>query len=229
MIRAMRKALCAVLLLPGRIPILGRPFLEAARFCAGTYKERRFLAGLWPWPYISPRAQCRLRGRVRFGRDVFIDDGCVVYLENEASTLVFGDRVSLYRGTIIHQGGQAEVAIGSDTHIQNDVQITAFGNVRIGSNVQIAPRCALYPYDHRFDDLSKPIREQPLRTAGGIVIEDDAWLGVGVIVLDGVTIGRGAVIGAGSVVTRSIPALAIAAGNPARIIGSRGNAASEAN
>ena len=65
---------------------------------------------------------------------------------------------------------------------------------------------------------NEPIRSQPLQTKGGIVIEDDVWLGFGVIVLDGVRIGKGAVIGAGSVVTKDIPEGAIAAGIPARVI-----------
>ena len=57
-----------------------------------------------------------------------------------------------------------------------------------------------------------------MQTKGGIVIGDDAWLGVGVIVLDGVKIGKGAVVGAGSVVTRDIPDGAIATGVPARVV-----------
>jgi acetyltransferase-like isoleucine patch superfamily enzyme len=61
-----------------------------------------------------------------------------------------------------------------------------------------------------------------LQTKGDIVIEDDAWLGVGVVVLDGVRIGKGAVIGAGSVVTRDIPDNAIAVGVPASVVKMRG-------
>lgn len=57
-----------------------------------------------------------------------------------------------------------------------------------------------------------------MQTKGGIVIGDDAWLGVGTIVLDGVTIGEGAVVGAGSVVSRDIPAMAVAVGNPAKVV-----------
>ena len=68
------------------------------------------------------------------------------------------------------------------------------------------------------------IKRQPLTTRGGIKIGDDAWLGVGVIVLDGVSIGSGAVIGAGSVVTADVPDNAIAVGNPARVISSRARA-----
>jgi len=64
----------------------------------------------------------------------------------------------------------------------------------------------------------KPIKKQPLQTKGGILIDDDALLSVGVIVLDGVRIGKGAVIGAGSVVTTNIPDNAVAVGVPARVI-----------
>jgi len=83
--------------------------------------------------------------------------------------------------------------------------------------VQIAPNCAFYPYEHGFKP-GEPIKSQPLNTQGGIVIGDDAWLGVGVIVLDGSRIGTGAVIGAGSVVNSEIPDEAIAVGVPARVI-----------
>ncbi|MAG31022.1 MAG: transferase [Deltaproteobacteria bacterium] len=220
----LRKVICAGFLVPGRIPVLGRPFLELARACAGSYKDRRFLGGLLPWPWISPRAEYSFRGEVRFGCDVFVDDHCVVYSSDADCRLIMGDRVSVYRGTVLHLGAGGSLEIGDDTHLQNDCQITALGSVRIGSNVQLAPRCALYPYDHSFDDLAVLIKDQPLRRRGGIVIEDDAWLGVGVIVLDGVTIGRGAVVGAGAVVTKSIPEQAVAAGVPAVVIGHRSEA-----
>jgi acetyltransferase-like isoleucine patch superfamily enzyme len=83
--------------------------------------------------------------------------------------------------------------------------------------VQIAPYCCFYPYNHGFAP-GELIKKQPLRTKGGIIIDDDAWLGVGVLVLDGVRIGKGAVIGAGSVVTGNIPNMAIATGIPARVV-----------
>ena len=217
----LRKVTCAGCLVLGRVPVLGRPFRELARVVAGTYKDRRFLGGLLPWPWISPRAEYALRGDSRFGRDVFIDDHCVIYSNDRDSSLTIGDRVSIYRGTMIHLGPGGQVEIGPDTHIQNDCQITAIGRVSIGSKVQLAPRCAFYPYTHRFDDPKTPIKDQPLASKGGIVIEDDAWLGFGVIVLDGVTIGEGAVVGAGAVVTRDVAAGAIVAGVPAKVIGHR--------
>ena len=80
------------------------------------------------------------------------------------------------------------------------------------------------PSDHGFDpgDL---IMRQPLQTKGGIVVGDDAWLGFGVIVLSCVRIGKGAVIGAGSVVTHDVPDGAIAVGVPAQVIKMRSDLA----
>jgi len=71
--------------------------------------------------------------------------------------------------------------------------------------------------DHVFDDPTRPILEQGLR-AFGITIEDDAWIGAGAIILDGVRIGRGAVVGAGAVVTRDVAPHTVVAGVPARLV-----------
>ncbi len=90
----------------------------------------------------------------------------------------------------------------------------------MGRNVQIAPRCAFYPYDHGIS-RAKSMMEQPLISRGGIVVKDEAWIGYGAIILDGVTIGDGAVVGAGSVVKDYIPDYAIAAGIPAKVIKTR--------
>jgi acetyltransferase-like isoleucine patch superfamily enzyme len=82
----------------------------------------------------------------------------------------------------------------------------------------VAHRCAFMPYQHSFSDTHRPMREQSLTSKGDIVIEDDVWLGLHVCVMDGVTIGRGAVVGAGAVVTQEIPPYAVVGGVPARVI-----------
>lgn len=91
------------------------------------------------------------------------------------------------------------------------------GSLQIGCRCEIAPNCAFYPYNHGFAP-GKDIMSQPVWTKGGIIIGNDVWLGVGVNVLDGVRIGKGAVIGAGSVVTKDIPKGAITTGVPAQIV-----------
>ena len=84
----------------------------------------------------------------------------------------------------------------------------------------IAPGAVLSSMQHPFADTSRPMYEQP-RVYGKIAIEDDVYIGSNAVVTPGVRIGRGAVIGAGAVVTHDVPAYAIALGVPARLVASR--------
>jgi len=203
-------------------PIVGRGGVRLAGALVGPYKQRKLLATLTSKPYISPRAQIRCAG-LEIGPQAFIDDDVVIYAHHDAGRIVLGPRVHIYRGTILEAGQGGSIVVGEFSHIQSSCSLKGFvSDLRIGSQVQIAPQCTFSPYEHNFADLSQPIWAQGLRSKGPIIVEDDAWLGVGVHVLEGVTIGRGAVIGAGAVVTQDIPAYAIAAGVPARVIGYRG-------
>jgi acetyltransferase-like isoleucine patch superfamily enzyme len=140
-----------------------------------------------------------------------------VFQDRDGSAVTLGDAVHVHQGTVIQTGEGGSVDIGAETHIQPRCQFSAYkGAIRIGARVEIAPNCAFYPYNHEIR-AGLPVRSQPLRSKGGIVVGDDAWLGYGVIVLDGARIGEGAVIGAGSVVTGDIPAGAVAVGAPARV------------
>ena len=185
------------------------------------YKGRHTLAQLSRRGYISPKATV-YHDKFRHGAHVFIGDGVVIYrVDNRGGAVTLGDRVFVNKDTIIETGQGGSVMIGDDSHIQPRCQLSGYAApITIGRQAQIAPYCAFYPYDHSMAP-GEPLFGQPFQTKGGIVIEDDVWLGVGVTVLDGVRIGRGAVIGAGAVVTSSVPAGAIAGGVPARIIGMR--------
>jgi maltose O-acetyltransferase len=95
------------------------------------------------------------------------------------------------------------------------------GTVKIGSNVMMGTRCLLISQNHRFADLSRPMREQGFQEDTLIVIEDDVWIGSNVIILPGIRVQHGSVIGAGAVVTKDVEAYTIVAGNPARVVGRR--------
>ena len=112
--------------------------------------------------------------------------------------------------------------MGENTFISSFVNISAQGDVHIGKNVMLANACRLESGTHGFHDLDLPIKEQPA-FSHGIIIEDDCWLGAGVTVVENVKIGKGSVIGTGSVVTKDIPPFSIAAGVPARVIRTRFN------
>jgi acetyltransferase-like isoleucine patch superfamily enzyme len=200
--------------------IVGRAATWLAGVFSPPYKGRRYLAKLNKRGYFSPSAAICCK-HLSSGANVFIGDRVTIYDAGEGQVLL-GDRASIHQDSVIEVGMGGRLIVGKDTHIQPRCQISAYkGTVAIGENVQIAPGCAFYPYNHGIA-AGESIQRQPLQTKGGIVVEDDVWVGFGVIVLDGVRIGKGAVLGAGAVVTSDIPSNAIAAGVPARVVGTRG-------
>lgn len=196
---------------------MGRTATRLAAWAAPPHKARLNLARMTPKGYISAKAVLH-HGDLRLGSYVFVDDRALIFQRIKGGRMTVGDRVCIYRDTILETGYGGTLSIGDNSSIHPRCQINAYiSHVRIGSGVMIAPACAFYPYDHGFLP-DRPIRRQPLRSKGDIIIGDEAWLGYGTIVLGGVRIGNGAAIGAGSVVTRDIPDDAIAVGNPARVV-----------
>lgn len=200
----------------------GRSFLGQmttwfATWFAPPYYARCCLARYHPQGYIDPNAII-YHGDLQLGNNVFIGEYVTIFQDKEGGKVKLDHRVHLYGNLCIQTGEEGSLTIGADTHIQPRCQFSAYkAPIQIGCSVQIGSNCAFYSYNHGIAP-GKLIKEQPLETKGGITIEDDVWLGFGVIVLDGVRIGRGAVIGAGSVVTHNIPAGAIAVGIPARVV-----------
>lgn len=150
-----------------------------------------------------------------------------VKLRKGASIRVFSSQnhVHLAYNTSVHEfaiikskGG--DVFVDENSFISSFVNISAAANVHIGKNVMLANGCRLETGTHGFADVQVPMKDQTGESQG-ITIEDDCWLGAGVTVVDKVVIGRGSVIGAGSVVTREIPPFSIAAGVPARVLRKR--------
>jgi len=120
-------------------------------------------------------------------------------------------------------GGMGELVIGDDCAINSGTVIYTGNGVRIGDGVAVAANCTFAPTNHAIADRDRPIRLQGFQPSkGGIVIEDDVWLGAGVVLLDGAVLRHGCVIAAGSVVRGEVEAFAIYAGAPAKRIGERG-------
>ena len=196
---------------------VGRLSTWMAEHLAPKYKRARSLAMLNPSGYISTKAVLE-HPDIRLGKHVFIDDRVVLNRMKNGGPVVLGDRVTILRDGIIETGDEGSVHIGSGTYVHPFCQMIAYkSDVVIGSRVMIAPNCAFYPHDHG-TKAGIDIIDQPLVSKGSIRLEDNVWLGTCVIVLGGVTICKGAVIGAGSVVTKTIPENAIAFGKPAKVI-----------
>jgi acetyltransferase-like isoleucine patch superfamily enzyme len=134
----------------------------------------------------------------------------------------YGGRIRIGENTEIHDGVLilsygGEISIGSKCNINAYTIIYGHGNTFIGNNVLIAGQCMIIPNHHDYADRQRTILAQGC-SAKGITIEDDVWIAHGCTILDGVTIEQGAVVGAGSVVTKSVPSYAVVAGVPARVI-----------
>lgn len=115
------------------------------------------------------------------------------------------------------------IKIGSNCEFNNNTILHGgkyHAKLIIGNNVLVGPNVAFYVANHNIINAGIPIKEQGYREAD-IIVEDDVWIGANSVITSGVHIGKGAVIGAGSVVTRDIPAFVIAAGTPAHVIKSR--------
>lgn len=106
--------------------------------------------------------------------------------------------------------------IGDNSGIGEHSEI--YGDVRIGNDVMMGTNCIIYSRNHKFDRVDIPMWKQGFSEVKPVIIDDDVWIGGRVTILPGVHVGKGVVIGAGSVVTKDIPEYAIVAGNPAKII-----------
>jgi acetyltransferase-like isoleucine patch superfamily enzyme len=133
--------------------------------------------------------------------------------------IVVGEGVTISDGAIIATYG-GSVVVEANVYLGPYCVLYGHGGLTIGRNTMIGAHTVIVPANHGFARIDVPMREQPL-TRWGIAIGEDVWIGAGCAVLDGVRIGRGAVIGAGSVVTRDIDAFGIAVGVPAAVVRSR--------
>jgi acetyltransferase-like isoleucine patch superfamily enzyme len=129
--------------------------------------------------------------------------------------IVLGERCEIGDGCILNsQSGH--IALGNHSAIGPYVVIYGEGGVEIGDFCAVATHTTIVAVNHRFDDITQPIRLQGLN-AKGIEIASDVWIGANCVVLDGVQIDHTSVIAAGAVVTKSVPSLSLAAGVPARV------------
>ena len=113
--------------------------------------------------------------------------------------------------------GDPKIVCGDDFYL--NTFCTLLGEITFGEHVQIGPHTVMWGRDHGMAE-GAPMRAQPHAKAP-IRVGDDVWIGASCVILKGVTVGSGAVVGAGSVVTRDVPERAVVAGNPAQVIKQR--------
>lgn len=152
---------------------------------------------------------------------------CRLLIKLNKSNIEWGKNSTFGRGTVFYAPNKIiignNVYIGKYCSIESDIEIK--DNVLIGNNVGLIGK-----YDHDYSNVGIAIKDSPwigdknYKFKGKnkkIVINEDVWIGYGVIILSGVTIERGSIIAAGSVVTKDVPKYSICAGNPSKVIAKR--------
>jgi virginiamycin A acetyltransferase len=138
--------------------------------------------------------------------------------------IIIGDNVTIDSFVKIKPvGGLGDVEIGNCSYINSGVVIYSGNGVKIGENVLIAANCTLAPVNHAYERKDLTIAAQRfLPSKGGIIIEDDVWIGAGCVILDGAVIRKGSVIGANSLVTaKELGPYSINRGSPVHTVGYR--------
>lgn len=143
------------------------------------------------------------------GKNVKFERNCEIQGLSKKN-LKFGNNVTIGADTMIRPSSYYGIDLGEGMEIGDNSSIGPFsyigcaGYIKIGKNVMIGPKVSMFAENHNFSDRNIDIKLQGTNQKG-ITIEDNCWIGSNVIILDGVTIGEGSVIAAGTIVTKSIP------------------------
>ena len=157
---------------------------------------------------------------IMIGDNVVIDDNCLLDAKGDSNAgITIGSGVFVGRNTIMHCKN-GDIVIGDDVNIGFNCDIASSNRVEIGRKVLIAAYSYIVGGGHDFTRTDASVMDQK-RTAQGITIGPEAWIGAGVIVQDGCSIGEGTIVGSGAVVNGDLPAKVVAVGLPARVLRSR--------
>ncbi|MGQ0656507.1 MAG: acyltransferase [Chromatiales bacterium] len=167
--------------------------------------------------FIGHHVTLRCPRQISLAPNVVIDDFVQLVATTRQSAGISIGEGSFVRSYAMINAGPPEgfVHIGRNSGVGQGTILYGNGGLTIGDNVMIAGQCFVVASSHNFSDLAQPISEQGFY-ARGITIEDNVWIGAGAKILDGVRIGKGAVVGANAVVNRPVPEGARVGGVPAK-------------
>ena len=194
----------------------------ALGFALRKFFFRRLFASVGRGVVFGRNMTLRHPRKIKIGNGVVFDDNTVLDAKGIDNTGIrIGDHVMVGRNTIISCKG-GDIEIGDFANIGSNNTLLSESVLNIGKFVFTAGQTYMVAGgNHSFDRKDIPIWHQPSVSKGGIVIEDDVWIGASVTVVDGVKIRTGCVIGAGSVVHRNLPPYTVALGNPLAIVKKR--------
>lgn len=168
-------------------------------------------------PRSHGTGQFRREALRRCPASVVIEPGALIFHPENVS---LDEDVYVGHYAILKGYHQNALVVGPGSWIGQQAFLHAAGGITIGARVGIGPGVKILTSTHDDPGRERPIMSGPLRFAE-VVLEDGCDIGMGAIILPGVTVGFGAQVGAGAVVTRAVPPYAVVAGNPARVIRTR--------
>jgi acetyltransferase-like isoleucine patch superfamily enzyme len=158
--------------------------------------------------------------KIVIGDDVVVDDNCLLDAKGESNRGIrIGSGVFIGRNSIL-SCKNGDIVVEDHANIGFNCELFSASRVTIGAGVLMAAYGYVIGGDHDFSDPAKPVLDQT-RTSAGVAIGAGVWMGAGAKILDGVTLGEHAIVGAGAVVREDVPARAIAVGIPARVVATR--------
>lgn len=158
--------------------------------------------------------------RIRIGSGSRIGRNAALRANTDAQPGITLGRNVWVQDSVIINANRGHVQLGDRSWLGPFCLVYGNGGVEIGDNVLVAAHTTINSVSHSSERCDIPINDQPV-LSDPVLIEDDVWIGLNAVILQGITIGRGSIIGAGAVVTRSIPPWSIAVGVPAKVIGKR--------
>lgn len=167
-------------------------------------------------PVIGKGVLIRRPCQIHMDRKVFIDDFAALDVRGSGS-IRLGAHTFIGRfSSVIAK--EADVALGEGVNIGTNCRIASQSQITIGPSTLIAAYCYIGPGNHQQGEGGGALIEQEMEIRGGVTIGSNCWIGARATILDGVTIGDNAIVGAHSLVRESVPAGAVVAGTPARVI-----------
>lgn len=140
-------------------------------------------------------------------------------IDCKAGKLVLGSNVNIMKYNLMHCFDGGEISIGDNTDIGQFSRITSANKISIGSGITTGPNIFISDYNHRYDIVGKPIKNQGIICNGNeVIIGDGTWIGTNCVIVGNIHIGKGCVIGANSLINKDIPEYCVAVGSPAKII-----------
>jgi len=168
-------------------------------------------------PYIGRGVVIRNASGIQLGQKMLIDDYSIIDCRR-GSTITIGDHTCIGRGSIIAAKG-GNITFDSGVNIGTSCRIATQSSIVIGAGALVAAYAYIGPSNHEWDEDTESFIAGKMEKRGGVIIGERSWIGTRATILDGVTIGKGSVVGAHSLVREDVPPRTIVAGCPAKIIG----------